>query len=84
MKQEDQAKVDRLDRLIQRSQELADLYVRFLDNDKQAKKPADVAVVDSLRQALAFTWITARDAVGTVAKDLLDGDAEDEAGDWDF
>lgn len=84
VKQEDQVKVDRLDRLIQRSQELADLYVRYLDNGKKAEKPADVALLDSLRQALCWTWIMSRDAIATVASDLRVDDAEDEAGSWDF
>jgi len=61
--------VDLLDDLVQRSQELADLYVRCVDENPGARvdKPHDAGQVEGLFQALARFYLVERLAVDAVA-----------------
>lgn len=87
MKQGHTTKVALLDNLVQRSQTLADLYVRYLDrglDGQTATKTDDVKLVDDLLQASTWVWLSSRAAISTVSKDLLGDGAEVLAGNWDF
>lgn len=79
---EDQSVVDSIDKLIQRSQDLGDLYVRWSDREKGSQKPSDAQVADDLLQALTWTWIHARNALASVAADLIAAGITE--GEWDF
>jgi len=61
--------VDLLDDLVRKSQELADLYMRAIDENPAAMvdKPHDANQVDNLLQALAKFYLAQRFAVSAVA-----------------
>lgn len=87
VKRADESKVALLDNLVQRSQTLADLYVRYLDRGLEgqtATKTDDVKLVDDLLQASTWVWLSSRAAISTVSKDLLGDGSEDLAATWDF
>lgn len=63
------ARQDILDELVRRSQELADLHMRCVDQNPGARvdKPHDAAQVENLLQALARFYLAKGDAIATVA-----------------
>lgn len=62
------ASIDLLDELVRKGQELADLYVRALDENPGARveKPHDATQVDNLLQALARFSLAERLAIDAV------------------
>lgn len=87
MKPADLPRVSLLDDLVNRAQELADAYVRYLDRELEsaaaAYKTDDRLVVDRLLSAFTYFYVAERSAITTIAADIV-GDPDVSPADLDF